>query len=125
MIPCRQGWREWCGSLPKQSESCRCSASAPQPARYGAGRGRPAAARNAREEHAVYSWAQPVFTGVIDHALDVDDIFLVTGIEQQFRPAARTRQIDLDDLLDAAGGTRHHQDLVRQKHGITDRMGED
>jgi len=44
-----------------------------------------------------------VVTGVIDHALDVDDIFLVTGIEQQFRPAARTRQIDIDDLLDAAG----------------------
>src|SRR5882724_11904620 len=116
MIPCRQGWREWCGSLPRRSESSRYSASAPQAARYRAGRDRPATAPNAQEEHAVYSWAQPVFTGVIDHALDVDDIFLVTGIEQQFRPAARTLQIDIDDLLDAAGRTRHHHDPVRQKH---------
>src|SRR6266852_6077797 len=125
MIPYRQGWTEWCGSLPKRSESCRCSASALQPARYRAGRGRPAAAPNAREERAVWSWAQPVVTGVIDHALDVDNIFLVTDIEQQLRPAARTRQIDIDDLLDAARRTRHHHDLVREKYRLIDRMGDE
>src|SRR6266581_7574752 len=125
MIPYRQGWKEWCGSLPRRSESCRCSGSAPRSAKWQAGRDRRAAAPNAREEHAVYSWAQLVFTGVIDHALDIDDVFLVTRIDQQFCPAARARQIDIDGLLDAAGRTRHHHDLVRQKHRLIDRMGDE
>src|SRR5882757_10574487 len=125
MIPYRQEWKEWCGSLPRRSESCRCSGSATQPARYLAGRDRRAAMPNAREEHAVYSWAQLVFNGVIDHALDIDDVFLVPRIDQQFCPAARALQIDIDDLLDAAGRTRHHHDLVRQEHRLIDRMGDE
>src|SRR5450432_1477496 len=103
MIPYRRGSKGRRGSLRSRSESCRCSGSAPPPARWPAGRGRPAAARDARAERALKSWPQLVFAGVVDHALDIDDVFLVMRVEQKLGAAARTRQIDIDDLLDATG----------------------
>ena len=77
--------------------------------------------QRARRDHGL----QLVFAGVVDHALDIDDVFLVARIEQQLGAAARTRQVDIDDLLDAAGRARHHHDLVRQEHRLVDRMGDE
>ncbi len=57
--------------------------------------------------------------------LDIDDIFLVARIEQQLVAAARSRQVDVDHLPDAAGRFRHHHDLVRQEDGFIDRMGDE
>src|ERR1700682_1621844 len=99
MIPCRRGSRGSRRSLRSRSENCRCSGPAPLPARSQAGRGRPTAAPGARTERGWKSWPQLIFAGVIDHALDIDDVFLVMRVEQKFRAAARTRQIDIDDLL--------------------------
>ena len=43
---------------------------------------------------------QLIDAGVVDQALYIDDVFLVTRIEQQLGAAARARQVDVDDLLD-------------------------
>ena len=78
-----------------------------------------------RRWRAPTSWLQLVFAGVVDHALDVDDVFLVARIEQQLGAAARPRQVDIDDLPDAAGRARHHHDLVGEEHRLLDRMGDE
>src|SRR3954471_22512431 len=59
---------------------------------------------------------------LVEHALDIDNVFLVPWIEQQLAAAARPRQIDVDDLADAAGRFRHHHDLVREENRFVDRM---
>src|ERR1700759_1477832 len=99
-----------------RSESCHYSGAAPPLARSRADQGRRTTARDGRPARALTLWMHPVLAGVVDHALDIDNIFLIARIEQKLGPTARTRQIDIDDVLDPAGRTRHHHDLVRQKH---------
>src|SRR5882724_7935956 len=94
------------GALPRRLENYRCPGPAPQSARCREDQGRRAAVPSAIGGREPKSWAQLVFARVVDHALDIDDVFLVTRIEQQLRAAARSRQIDVDDLLDAARRTR-------------------
>src|SRR5436309_16064348 len=123
MIPCRRGSTVLRGWPPMLSESCRCSGSMPRSPRARATRGTPATAPRAKKGRARASWPQLLFAGVVDHALNLDDVLLVARIEQQFRTSAGPRQVDFDDLLDAPGRPRHHHDPVIQKHRLIDRMG--
>src|SRR5207248_163924 len=83
--------------------------------RWRAGRDRRATAPDAKSTCAPYSWAQPGFAGVVDHALDLDHVFLVVRIKQQIGAPAWARQMNIEDLIDAAGRARHHHELVVQK----------
>src|SRR3954471_11132978 len=116
MIPCRRGSMVLRGSPPTLSESCRCSGPTPRSPRARASRGTPATALPAKQRRARTSWPQLLFAGVVDHALNLDDILLVARVEQQFRTSAVTRQVDFATLLDAPRRPRHHHDPVRQEH---------
>src|SRR5438874_11559272 len=98
MIPCRRGSMVLRGSPPTLSESCRCSGPRPRSLRARASRGTPATAPRAKQDRARTSWPQLLFAGVVDHALNLDDVLVVARIEQQFRTSARTRPVDCDDL---------------------------
>src|SRR3954451_16892157 len=94
----------------------------PRSARARASRSTPATAPHAKQDRVRTSWPQLLFAGVVDHALNIDDVLLVARIELQFRTSARPRQVELDDLLDSPRRPRHNDDPVRQKHRLINRM---
>src|SRR5262245_39942148 len=69
------------------------------------------------------SWRLGFFGRRVHQPLDADHVILVATVEQQRGAVARPRQRDRDDLLDAAGGARHHRDAVGEVYGLLDAVG--
>ena len=61
----------------------------------------------------------------VHQPLDVDHEGLIAPIDQQLGAPARTRQIDVDDRLDAAGRARQHHDAVGEEHRLLHAVGDE
>src|SRR5262249_48924272 len=121
-IPDRRGWRESAPAPPTQAAGRECRWRARRIPTAPAAPRRRAAVQDPETRRSVSSLLR-FFCRSLHQPLDAYYVILIAAVEQQRGAVARPRQRDRDDLLDAAGGARHHRDAVGEVYGLLDAVG--